>query len=91
MQEFLSLAQSFKLTDLRASDGWLDTWKQRYNVNFKAVSGGFNDVTPEMKASWRETCSPTILSRYELKHVYKADTFGLFYQALTDKNLHFKV
>lgn len=89
-EKALSLAQSFELTDFRASDGWLDKWKQRHNVAFKAVSGEANDVTPEMTASWKETYLPTILSRYELKDVYNADEFGLFYQALPDKSLHFK-
>ena len=33
----LSLGKSLKLTDFRASDRWLDEWKQRDNVIFKAV------------------------------------------------------
>ena len=43
-----------------------------------------------MTASWSETYSPTILSKYELKDIYIADEFGLFYQALPDKSLHCK-
>ena len=86
----LSLAKSLELTDFRASDGWLDKWKQRHNVTFKAVSGEGNAVTPEMTASWSETYLPTILSKYELKDIYNADEFGFFYQALPDKSLHYK-
>ena len=37
-----------------------------------------------------ETYLPTILSKYELKGIYNADEFGLFYQALPDKSLHYK-
>ena len=33
---------------------------------------------------------PTILSKYELKDIYNADEFGLLYQALSDKSLHYK-
>ena len=47
-EKALSLAKSLELTDFRASDGWLDKWKQRHNVTFKAVSGEGNAVTPEM-------------------------------------------
>ena len=83
-------SKSLEVTDFRASDGWLDKWKQRHNVTFKAVSGEGNAVTPEMTASWSETYLPTILSKYKLKHIYNADEFGLFYQALPDKSLHYK-
>ena len=88
-EKALSLAKSLELTDFRASDGWLDKWKQRYNVTFKAVSGEGNAVTPEMTASWSETYLPIILSKYELKDIYNADEFGLFYQALADKSFHY--
>ena len=54
------------------------------------MSGEGNDVTPEMTASWSETYWPTILSKYELKDIYNADEFDLFYQALPDKSLHYK-
>ena len=36
-EKALSLGKSLKLTDFRASDRWLDEWKQRDNVIFKAV------------------------------------------------------
>ena len=60
-EKALSLAKSRELTDSRASDGWLNKWKQRHNVNFKALPGDKKAVTPEMTASWSETCLPTIL------------------------------
>ena len=62
-EQALSLARSLELTGFRASDGWLDKWKQRHNVTFKAVSGEENVVTPEMTASWSENYLPTILSK----------------------------
>ena len=43
-----------------------------------------------MTAIWKEIHLPTILSRYELKNVFNADEFGLFYQALANRSLHFK-
>lgn len=47
-------------------------------------------MTTEMTASWGETILPTILSRYELRDIYNADEFGLFYEGLPSKTLHFK-
>ena len=54
------------------------------------MSGEGNAVTPEMTANWSQTYLPTILSKHELKDIYNADEFGLFYQALPDKSLHCK-
>ena len=89
-EKAISLSKSLDLADFKASEGCLDKWKQRHNVTFKTVSGEENSVTPEMTASWSETYLPTILARYELKDIYNADEFGLFYQALPDKSFHFK-
>ena len=43
---------------------------------------GSQKVTKEMTAPWEETTLPTILARYELKDIFNADEFGLFYEAL---------
>ena len=81
------LAQNLGLTDFKASDGWLEKWKLRHNVTFKSVAGEENACT-EMTVSWKETHLPTILSRYEL--IFNADEFGLFFQAMPNKSMHFK-
>ena len=72
--------------DFRASDGWIDKWKQRNNVTLQAVSNEENAVTPEMTASWNETYLPTTLTKYRLKDIYNANDLGLFYQALPEKS-----
>ena len=89
-EKTLSLAKSFELIDFRGLVGWLDKWKQRHNVTFKAVSGEENAVAPEVTAIWSRTYLPTVLSKYRLKDIYNADKFGLFSQALPNKSLHFK-
>ena len=40
-------------------------------------------VTREMTSPWWDTHLPTSLTRFELKGIYNADEFGLFYQALS--------
>ena len=62
-EKALSLAKSLKLTDFRASDGWINKWKQRHNVTLQALSGEENAALPEMIASWNETYLPTILTK----------------------------
>ena len=54
----------------------------RHGITFKEVS--------EMNATWEETTLPTILARYQLKNIFNADEFGLFYEALPSKSLHFR-
>ena len=43
-----------------------------------------------MTASWFETRLPTISSNYSLADVYNTDEYGLFYQVLQSKTIHFK-
>ena len=89
-EKALQFAKSLHLDDFRASDGWLNRWKSRHNVTFREVSGEEKSCTPEMTASWKETHLPTIPSRYELKDIFNAVEFGLFYQVLRSISMHFK-
>ena len=61
----------------------------RHAITSKKVSGESEKVTKEMTASWEEITLPTILTRYQLKNIFNADEFGLFYKALPSKSLHF--
>ena len=47
-------------------------------------------MTQEMTGCWKETSLPTILSRFQLKEIYNADEFRLFYQGLPNKKIHRK-
>ena len=62
----------------------------RLGITFEEVSGESGKVTKEMAATWEDTTLPTILARYQLKDIFNADEFGLFYEALTSKSLHFR-
>ena len=43
-----------------------------------------------MVAPWNETTLPALLSKYDLKDIFNADKFGLFYQCLPNKTYHFE-
>ena len=43
-----------------------------------------------MTAPWKETMLPTIVSKYDLRDIYNADEFGLFYEGVPSKTFHFK-
>ena len=84
------LAGKIDIEGFQASDGWLDRWKNRYNVSFKTVSGEGNSCTAEMTAPWKETTLPTILSKYKLDEIYNADEFGLFFRMQPNKSLNLR-
>ena len=66
--------------NFKASDGWLNRWKKRFNVLFTSVSGENNACTGEMIAPREQSKLPIILSKYDLNQIYNADEFGLFYR-----------
>ena len=44
-----------------------------------------------MVNAWKETSLPTLLSNYELKGIYNADEFGLFYKCVISKTYQLKL
>ena len=74
----IDFEEKINVENFKASDGWLDRWKKRFNVSFKTVSGESNACTDEMVAPWEQNTLPTVLSKYDLNHIYNADEFGLF-------------
>ena len=62
----------------------------RHGITFKEVSGASEKVTKEMTVPCEETTLPAILARHQLKDIFNADEFGLFYEALPSKSLHFR-
>ena len=61
----------------------------RHGTTFKEVSGEWENVIKEMAAPWEEKILSTMLARYQLKDIFNADQFSLFYGALPPKSLHF--
>ena len=41
--------------------------------------------------TWKETSLSTLLSNYELKDIYNADKFGIFYKYMTKKTCQLKL
>ena len=89
-EKALDFAKELNITDFKTSEGWLDWWKNRHNVVFRTISGKEKLCTKEMTASWEQTYLPTILLSYELRDIYNAEEFGLFYQQLPMKTFHLK-
>ena len=54
-EKALEFAKELNLEKFQASDGWFQSWKARYNISFKEVSGESKSVTPEMTAVSKES------------------------------------
>ena len=54
----------------------------RHGITFKEISGESEKVTKEKNAPCEETTLPAILARYQIKDIFNADKFDLFYEAL---------
>lgn len=71
-------------------DTWLDIWKSKNNVTFKAISGKAKSCSPEITAHCKKTHLPTILSRQKLTSIFNVDEFEQFFQPLLNKTLELK-
>ncbi|KAM7428132.1 hypothetical protein ABFA07_020850 [Porites harrisoni] len=70
----------------KASNGWLDRFKKRYNITSKVISGEAGGISEETVASWKERL-PSILSGYSPENVLNMDETGQFYRALPNRSL----
>ena len=62
----------------------------RHGITCKEVSGESEKVIKELTSPWEETNLPTILAKYQLKYIFNADEFDLFYKVLPSRSLQFR-
>lgn len=70
----------------KASNGWLDRFRTRYNIQFRVISGeaaAVDDITID---DWKLRL-PVILEHYNPADVYNCDETGLFFKMLPDRSL----
>ena len=67
--------------DFKASNGWLDKWKRRYNIKHITVSGEAGDVEGATVDSWKERL-PELVRGYKAEDISNLDETGCFWKAL---------
>lgn len=72
--------------DFAASNGWLESFKNRYNITASVLSGESADVNLQTVDDWKKRL-PTITEGYNLCDIFNADETGLFYRGLPDRSL----
>ena len=85
-EEALIIARSLGINDFKASNGWLQRFKDRNNIKQLVVSGESGDVNQETVTAWREGLV-TLVHGYSPKDIWNEDETGCFFRALPDKTL----
>ena len=71
------------LNNFKASNGWLDWWKKRYNIYKIKICGQSADVSGETVESWKERLLE-ILHGYSAENIWNLDETGWFWHALPE-------
>ena len=74
------------LTDFKASNGWLESWKSRHSVKGLKVSGESAGVDPATVDDYKKRL-PSITSGFRSTDIFNCDETGLYYRALPDRTL----
>lgn len=85
----LEVSENLKISDFKASNGWLDRFCKRHNINFKTVCGESADVDEVSVQNWI-TKLKSIIKDYDAKDIFNADETGLYYLAMPNKTFALK-
>lgn len=85
-QKALSLSTSLNVGNFKASDGWLQRFKERYGVRFLKITGEKLSSQPELINPFKAKLTK-VIQEYDLNEhqLYNADETGLYWQLLPDK------
>jgi len=84
------LAELLEIDGFKASNGWLDSFKDRHGIVFKSVQGEAAAVGLKSVDKWRQDILIKLLTEYSPENVFNIDETGLFWRLLPDKTMTFK-
>jgi hypothetical protein len=77
--------------DFKATDDWLSRWKCRHGIKFKKAHGEKDSADVVGAAEWKSKKIPELLQKFCADDIYSADETGLFYHAVPDGSLCYKL
>lgn len=89
-QKALHFASLLGDSNFKASNGWLQRFKDRHGIVFKVAAGEEKSAPVGDADSWRENKMKSILEKYSPKDIFNADETGLFYQMMPEKTMAYK-
>ncbi len=78
-EKALHFAREMSLSDFKASNGWLESWRKKYAIQFHKVCGESGDVNMETVGDYRSRL-PSLVSGVEPADIYNCDETGLFFR-----------
>ena len=85
-EKALEFGKELKVTDFKASNGWLECFRKRHAISFSVISGESASVPENICDDWKAKLQD-LISGYDQKDVFNMDEIGVFFRALPDKTL----
>lgn len=89
-QQFSEQIDNGNAPELKWSNGWLNRFKSRHNINCGKICGEAKSVPQECIENWLSNIWPKLREKYSDQNIFNADELGLFYKLTPDKTLKFK-
>ena len=80
------VAECIGLDEFVASNGWLEKFRKRHNINCRVLSGESAEMNQKVVTNWNNNIM-YLLRDTPLKNVFNFDETGLFYKGLPNKSL----
>ena len=81
-----NIAKELQQPDFKASNGWLEKFRTRYNISFRILSGESAGVDPDTVSTWKQRLD-SLIDDFSADNIFNCDETGLFYKALPTKSL----